>query len=262
MSYILDALKKSEQEREEKNQQSINVGSDGIIAPTILSAESSKGMNKKEMSKSTADSSWLIRLIYVGLIILAVLVLVKIFDANKPLPIEAIEPELVSMPEPIPISKSAPITKLEPVSKPAPVKTQPAIVESVLVNPVSTKPKIDIHVPEKKVVSLPVLETAEENFEEASEVVFDNINQNREPAIDIEQASVDLVKDIPSLNISSHIFSTQASRRSIVVNNNRLIEGSYITSDVRIYTITNNGMVIDVQGQLLTVNRSRGWTAK
>lgn len=196
MSYILDALKKSEQERAEKNPQDSGAAFESHIAPRVVSNEPSlKGV----------DNPWLVKLLYVGLIILAVWVLVKIFDANEPLITEVIDPEQVSeqVSEPVPVP--------EPVSESAPINTSPVVIEL---------------------------------------------------AMPIEQASVDLVKDIPALSITSHIYSTQAKRRSIVVNNNRLIEGGYISAGVRVYSITNTGMVIDAHGQLLTVNRSRGWDAK
>lgn len=194
MSYILDALKKSEQERAEKNPQDSGAAFESHIAPRVVSNEPSlKGV----------DNPWLVKLLYVGLIILAVWVLEKIFDANEPLITEVIDPEQVSesVPVPEPVSESAS----------APINTSPVVIEL---------------------------------------------------AMPIEQASVDLVKDIPALSITSHIYSTQAKRRSIVVNNNRLIEGGYISAGVRVYSITNTGMVIDAHGQLLTVNRSRGWDAK
>ena len=78
-------------------------------------------------------------------------------------------------------------------------------------------------------------------------------------AIVIEQAPKELLDELPIMEISSHIYSTQANRRSIIVNNQRLVEGDFVSPGVQVQQITNQGMIVQAQGQLLIVNRSRGW---
>lgn len=75
----------------------------------------------------------------------------------------------------------------------------------------------------------------------------------------IEQLPSELASKLSPMTISSHIYSTEANRRSIVVNNQRLVEGDYVFTDVKIKQITHQGMIVVVQGRSFIVNRSRGW---
>ena len=77
--------------------------------------------------------------------------------------------------------------------------------------------------------------------------------------IDIEQADQAQLMKIPRLTITSHIYSSQANRRSIVINNERLVEGDYVANQVQIKEITHQGMILNVDGLLFAVSRSRGW---
>jgi len=64
---------------------------------------------------------------------------------------------------------------------------------------------------------------------------------------------------MPNLEITSHIYSSQATRRSIVVNGERLAEGDFVAGQIQVKEITHQGMVLKVKDSLLAVNRSRGW---
>ena len=75
----------------------------------------------------------------------------------------------------------------------------------------------------------------------------------------IEQAPAAALSQIPSLTISSHIYSTDAKRRSIVVNDQRYKEGASLAPGVVVYRITRQGMSLSVDDLLLSVGRSRGW---
>jgi general secretion pathway protein B len=80
------------------------------------------------------------------------------------------------------------------------------------------------------------------------------------PQVAVEQATKDVQALIPDINISSHIYSSLATRRSIVVNGERLVEADFITPHVQVKEITHQGMIIDVNGWPLVVDRSRGWS--
>ena len=80
------------------------------------------------------------------------------------------------------------------------------------------------------------------------------------PTISAEQASDKLQSMIPNIEVSSHIYSTLPERRSIVVNGQRLVETDFINPQVQIKEITHQGMVIDVDGSPLKIDRSRGWS--
>lgn len=75
----------------------------------------------------------------------------------------------------------------------------------------------------------------------------------------IEQAGDAELAMIPNISITSHIYSSQAKRRSIVVNDERLVEGDFVFPRVQIQEITHKGMILKVNDSLLAVSRSRGW---
>lgn len=77
--------------------------------------------------------------------------------------------------------------------------------------------------------------------------------------VSIEQIPESIASELAPMSISSHIYSTEANRRSIVVNDQRLTEGDYVFAGVQIKQITHQGMIIVVQGRSFIVNRSRGW---
>lgn len=64
---------------------------------------------------------------------------------------------------------------------------------------------------------------------------------------------------VGAIEVSSHIFSTDASRRSIVVNGARYTEGDVLFADVVIHEITPQGMVLKIGSSLYSVSRGRGW---
>lgn len=75
----------------------------------------------------------------------------------------------------------------------------------------------------------------------------------------IELAPKEIMLNLKPIEISSHIFSSQPTRRSIVANGMRLKEGDFIQPRVQVYEITHQGMIINVKNKLLIVDRSRGW---
>lgn len=80
------------------------------------------------------------------------------------------------------------------------------------------------------------------------------------PIMALEQASEEVQSSVPNIDITSHIFSSLPGRRSIVVNGQRLVETDFIAPLVQIKEITHKGMIINVDGLLLAVDRSRGWS--
>ena len=197
MSYILDALKKSEQERLSKEAQQPG-------ASERSSAESSSAKrspvdgastidNNIDDGRSGAHSNWLYLLLIVLMLGAAIIAFNGLYtSAEDYTRVEDKEPVVIN-PQPIEINR------IEPIA---------AVIDTVIA---------------------------------------------------IEDAEVAVSSLVPSLSITSHIFSTQAQRRSIVVNGQRLIEGDYVAAGIRVHEITSKGMVINVNGDLLAISRSRGW---
>jgi len=85
------------------------------------------------------------------------------------------------------------------------------------------------------------------------------VQEDTVDVLNIEQADESLLTEIPNISITSHIYSSQAKRRSIVINNERLVEGGFVAAKVQVKEITHKGVILRVNDSLLAVSRSRGW---
>jgi general secretion pathway protein B len=92
-----------------------------------------------------------------------------------------------------------------------------------------------------------------------SKVEFEPNVETEVDVVDIEQGSQAQLSKVPSISVTSHIYSSQADRRSIVVNDQRLVEGDFVANQVQVNEITPQGMILEVDGLLFAVSRSRGW---
>lgn len=193
MSYILEALKKSEQERE-------------LAAQRIESEVVSEVVGAGELVAQPveAQSKWLLNTVYLSLLILLVLILFKLFYT--------------------PTSNTD-----QKVGE-----SNLQLAEQYEVQNINTDLKVEVN--ENSVPLLP---------------------ENK--LIAIEQAPNHILASMPTLRISSHIYSTQADRRSIVVNGQRMIEGDFVAPNIQILEITHQGMVVSAEDLALEVSRSRGW---
>lgn len=75
----------------------------------------------------------------------------------------------------------------------------------------------------------------------------------------IEKLSDEDLLGMESIDVSSHIFSTVPKKRSVVVNDVRYKEGEFINARAEIFEITPTGFVLSIGGKLAIVSRSRGW---
>lgn len=276
MSYILDALKKSEQEREQKQTQdnvsishhamTLEGGSlQGVGDKTQVQTQ--KTGNKSENTASNQPrhqekldflnsflGSWLIKIVYLLLISLAVVVLMNIFSDKNESSLKSIE-----------IDQNEQLaTELSHIKN-----TEKLTSSSKEENLLNTNTQITHEIEPQGVATAVIREPSNNtessgNAEFRENTQFSATNSSQEESakaqsIAIEEAAEEVVSDLPIMNISSHIFSTQADRRSIVVNGQRLVEGSFVTSGVKVLEITHQGMIIQVKDHLLVVSRSRGW---
>ena len=72
---------------------------------------------------------------------------------------------------------------------------------------------------------------------------------------------LDELRKVPDLIITGHIYSSVADKRSVSMNGREWQEGEYITAEVRLTDITQDGIVIDINGWRLPVKRNKGWQA-
>lgn len=67
------------------------------------------------------------------------------------------------------------------------------------------------------------------------------------------------LRKVPPLMITSHIYSPLAEKRSVTMNNRLWREGEPVAEGVTLQQITPQGIVLDVDGWPLSVNRQQGW---
>jgi general secretion pathway protein B len=202
MSYILEALKKSEMERQHSIQQEDDCSEIELNVASVMPVKKIKD----------EGSNWVLKGVYLALLVILVLILLKLFDTSK------VSSDIKSLPEDT----------------------------SVDVSPVKNS-----------ILETPIMDALEE---ENKPHTLTKSNLATKEMIAIEQAPEEVLATLPGLAISSHIYSTQPERRSIVVNSERLQEGGFIAPQVQVKEITHQGMVIEVNGWSLVVGRSRGWS--
>lgn len=249
MSYILQALKKSEQERELAAQETL------ISASSNTQNQDNKtdsaSMDIMTFSSEDAKHERMIPLsVYVWLgafviTLLAISVYVQMQLGSS----SNGEPTVINNIEAIQAVKEAQEVKLI-----LPVKAVQAVKIDLPIKEASIKEALQVPVENTAAMSPKIL------IQEKPVQVLQQKPQVIRPTIPAEQASDKLQSMIPSIEVSSHIYSSLPGRRSIVVNGQRLVEADFITPQVQVKEITHQGMVIDVDGSPLKIDRSRGWS--
>ena len=75
-----------------------------------------------------------------------------------------------------------------------------------------------------------------------------------------ELTSQDLAR-IPSLNLASHIYSSAAEFRSVVINDQAYKEGALIRAGLILEEINQSGIVINIHGQRVELPKGISWVA-
>lgn len=77
----------------------------------------------------------------------------------------------------------------------------------------------------------------------------------------LEELSKDVLQDIPSLQLESHIYSTAEDFRSVVINGRSFKQGQFVSTDVVLEQITEDGIVINVGSQRIALPKGISWVA-
>jgi general secretion pathway protein B len=254
MSYILDALKKSEQERGHGN------------IPDVQTVHSSS-LNYQQQKKSNWPY-FLITAVLLNLIAITYFIVDKDNTPATEIVVDSVVTESAvtnNADTNIITTKSiAPAIKQQTNSTPATtiladtsndVKMEnkavaPAIKSShnILKQPVSSK-------------TIAEATTYEDNISE------NNDYQVNEPAttysgdniIDFNELPEATRLQLPAIIISSHVYSSNPLLRSIVINNNFMEEGEYLIDGLVLYEITPDGAIFNYQGSLFNYGVVSGW---
>jgi general secretion pathway protein B len=231
VSYILDALKKSEQERSRRDAQ-------GAVVPSAIEnsdqpsehqprrASAQVTLAEYTSSSSAASSNkarFSVSLVLLGMLAVVVIAVILIVNSNaKPDAPEEIGARA-------PLSSSATATPVQPERK---------TEQSSLMVPMATS---RIPPPANILPAKHQLEQAEPT------------NTDRAPFEALER--------IPDLVITAHKYSTVPENRSVTMNGRTWREGDSVVDGVTLKEITRDGLALDVAGWPVVVGRSRGWKA-
>ncbi|OUR99131.1 hypothetical protein A9Q81_11155 [Gammaproteobacteria bacterium 42_54_T18] len=236
MSYILDALKKSEEERKKGDVPGLQT-----YTPT---AEASSG-----------NKTWVIGVIVLVATNIIGLLIWAPWQATSTLVKENVLPNVqVGLP-PTPIRQAAPQQQVltAPVTKPATVKpTIKPIVKAVV------RPKVK---PTAKPVVNPIAKLQSTYREEPApqEEYRSKMTPSTAYLPQLSELPQSIQTQIPDLTFSSHMYSSQDRFRSITINGKRLKQGRYYNEHLYVNEITEKGAIMGFEGTLFEVDVLGQW---
>lgn len=237
MSYILDALKKSEQERGHGNAPGVQ---------TVHSASINYHNEKK--------SYWPYILIAAVLLNLIALIYF-IIDKEKPMKESTVVATAVArekdheerseLTQDRTVIETREKNILEP---PVEIATDsPPAISIPAVTPVATLE------PKRSDDSRPVTSGTKDREEPTGTI------RTRTDVIDYHDLDDSIKLQLPTITVSAHVYSSNPAQRSIVINNEFLEEGEYIMDNLILYEITPDGAILNYQGTLFNYGVVSSW---
>jgi general secretion pathway protein B len=249
MSYILDALKKSEQERGKGRIPDVQ---------TIHSSSLSYRNDKKAYWPYVLIAAVMLNLLAIGYFIVKkdkpaeTLVEIQretdnLADTEQPsaeISITAEEPELSTSSH----TANNDADKLE---------TAGSIADTEVAAKKASRPE---NTPLTK-------STAEETLQDKpaqANTVAENNGTNTSTGsdsiiVDYYDLPESIKQQLPAIVISAHVYSSNPAQRSVVINNNFMEEGEYVLDGLILYEITPDGAVFNYQGTLFNYGVVSGW---
>ena len=257
MSFILDALKKSQEEREQRQS-----------PPGTLAASFQPVYPEDDVSVTKPLWLWLIIALLGVVAVLLLLLLLTLKDrpqltappaasATLTAPAPETSETVLKATQP-PVVVEAPMAARASEPTPAPLaSTPPASVKPAAV-PASEPVTAQVAKPTSatKVASRTVTEPPVNDPDDSLQTVQES------PAVDVQQTPpYQVLKTIPDLEITGHLYSTLADKRYVNMNGRVWHEGDYLSEQIRITSITPDGLILDAGGWKIAVGRSQGWQA-
>ena len=229
MSYILDALKKSEQERgRQSNAKPLPLGE--VRAPANTSVSSHRPL--------------LILLVVIAALLAVIAVLMThggSVGEDIAVVVRGAEPAQEVSKTSTPESLSGSVSKSVSDSVAAPVARE------------SSESPTEQSQPEMTTGTLitPSVRTLDEAGEESVLVTTDVA----------DRTPFEALERIPSLTITGHTYSSVPAKRQVVMDGLTWKEGDPVAKGVTLKEITRDGITLDVSGWPVVIGRSRGWQA-
>lgn len=234
MSYILNALKKSEQERLAQEKQ-LQESKESAVKSGIENIVHQEAPPKSEVSQEHQHGLSTTKLF---LLLFAAMILAGVMFA-------LIQYSLVPV---------APVSATLPTSDKS--TFQPPSETPVAVNSLSAEVSTD-HSFSAFNKEPNMQDDSNQEQEEIKEV--SNHQGVKVRGDDFDSPPYHVLKRIPTLEITGHVFSSIPEKRSVTMNGRVWREGQPIRENIHIDQITPQGLILEVDGWPLVVGRSQGW---
>lgn len=221
MSYILDALKKSDNSRKQGEVPDLQT----VHMPALNEEPSNK---------------WLYLIIVLLLVSLAFLIGVyqpwKTVQKKNIKPAEIIEEKIIEPKE----NNKTPANIAEPEAQPE-TKDQIAKADARPAVQKQTSEKVEQAAVDKK----PELEISQEQIRQVPR---------------LSELSELVQQAIPNMVYAGHVYSSNSKQRSIIINGYAMSEGDTVIDGLKVKQITPDGVIFDYQGQLFRVEILQDWS--
>ncbi|WP_150913304.1 general secretion pathway protein GspB [Marinobacter halotolerans] len=234
MSYILDALRKSESERRQGR------------VPDL-------GQQVQLVHKPKKRSSTVALWIGIGLILNAVVLAVVFWQPPQTFTATD-QPEPASKSMPIE-SEPAPRPEAQPVAEPAPEReSEPEAVRPVEPEPETSVVPSDRPVPrERPTIIVPSPALSGQSQPTGETATGSQVPHLLEMPLAFQRA-------LPDLVFNSHIYASEPSSRRVMINSHYLKAGDSFDG-IRVQTITEDGVVLSKDGRSFRVGIVSNWTS-
>lgn len=219
MSYILDALKKSEQERRQGNVPNLQT----VHIPVAI---------------ESSPARWPYIVIALLLLSLAfILGMLRPWDSTSPVPTTSMSADDIQRTAPVAVTAMA--NNHQQLAS-----VQPSAAENY--TPSTRTPPTEPSVPNISSVA--------------------PVEQVEPPTLDIDSAPhlfempTMVQQAIPEMTFAGHVFSSDVSQRSVIINGHSMSEGEVVIDGLSVEQITHNGIVFDYNGQLFRMDVLQDWS--
>lgn len=257
MSYILDALKKSEQERQRGN------------VPDIKSVHNTAAAPDSE----TRRSWWLYLFILVLLVNGAIFAVVYLDDSGENTTNLGIqEPELAALTTERAIDNAAQSAVEQstvesvqakepetPSQEPAtPANQESAPQQQTQPKVIFSKEPLDMSTDS---VNLDAALTGNTQQAEDEPLSTSQAVEEVEPAVLIAELPASVRQKIPNIEFAGHVYSNSVERRSVMINGKKMREGDVVGSGLILQTITPEGAEFEYEGYRFKLNALQDWSS-
>lgn len=241
MSYILDALKKSEEERKKGDVPGLQT-----YTPTT--------------KVSSGKKTWVIGVVALIATNIIGLLLWAPWRSSNSLVEKRAEPPLAPMVS-HKVLPQTPSRQVQPSIQATSIPVQPSKKE-VISKPISIKPAATAE-PNKPIAKLPITQREETRVNIPKPPSQHEYRPKTPPSTaylpQLSELPESIQNQIPDLTFSSHMYSSQDKFRSITINGKRLKQGRYYNEQLYVNEITEKGAVMGFDGTLFEVDVLGQW---